>query len=116
MSLLGQMGGVSAGPTTDVEDVSRCRWQMTVQQLQGPGVLESRRSPGNESRLLATLCVELQQVLVTGLLPRPGQRAAFFTSALIFLASASVRSVSAHEVGHIVPWSRAASSLKPNVA
>src|SRR5919204_2443918 len=44
------------------------------------------------------------------------QRTAFFTSAAIFLSSAGVNSLSAHEVGHIVPSSRFAESLKPNVA
>jgi hypothetical protein len=44
------------------------------------------------------------------------QLTAFFTSAAIFFSSAAVSSVSAKEVGHMVPSSRFASSLKPNVA
>jgi len=41
---------------------------------------------------------------------------ALLSSATIFFSSTSVRSVSANEVGHIAPWSRVASSLKPKVA
>jgi hypothetical protein len=48
-------------------------------------------------------------------LPSP-QLTAFFTSAPILASSAAVNSVSAKEVGHMVPSSRFASSLKPNVA
>ncbi len=44
------------------------------------------------------------------------QLTAFFTSAPILASSAAVNSVSAKEVGHMVPSSRFASSLKPNVA
>ncbi len=44
------------------------------------------------------------------------QLTAFFTSAPILASSAAVNSVSAKAVGHIVPSSRFALSLKPNVA
>src|SRR5918998_66731 len=44
------------------------------------------------------------------------QLTAFFTSAAILASSAAVNSVSAKEVGHMVPSSRFASALKPNVA
>jgi hypothetical protein len=44
------------------------------------------------------------------------QLTAFFTSAPILASSAAVSSVSAKEVGHMVPSSRFAVSLKPNVA
>src|SRR5688572_19174027 len=44
------------------------------------------------------------------------QLTAFFTSSPIFFSSAAVSFVSAHEVGHMLPSSRFASSLKPNVA
>ena len=44
------------------------------------------------------------------------QLTAFFTSAAIFAASASVSFVSPHEVGHMVPSSTFAFSSKPNVA
>ena len=44
------------------------------------------------------------------------QLTAFFTSAAIRASSAAVNSFSAKEVGHIVPSSRFAASLKPNVA
>src|SRR5678815_1700609 len=44
------------------------------------------------------------------------QRAAFFTSAAIFASSAAVNFVSAYEVGHMLPSSKLALSLKPNVA
>ena len=40
----------------------------------------------------------------------------FFTSSPIFFSSAAVSFVSAQDVGHMVPSSRLASSLKPNVA
>ena len=44
------------------------------------------------------------------------QRTAFLTSALIVFSSAAVSFVSAKEVGHMLPSSRFAVSLKPNVA
>jgi hypothetical protein len=44
------------------------------------------------------------------------QLTAFFTSAPILASSAAVNSVNAKEVGHMVPSSRFASALKPNVA
>ncbi len=44
------------------------------------------------------------------------QLTAFFTSATILASSAAVNFVSAKDVGHMVPSSRFASSLKPNVA
>jgi hypothetical protein len=44
------------------------------------------------------------------------QLTAFFTSAPIFLSSEAVTFFSAKEVGHISPWSRFASALKPSVA
>jgi hypothetical protein len=44
------------------------------------------------------------------------QLTAFFTSAAIFASSAAVSSFSAKEVGHMLPSSRFAESLKPNVA
>src|ERR671934_2746454 len=44
------------------------------------------------------------------------QLAAFFTSAPILASSAAVNSFSAKAVGHMVPSSRFALSLKPNVA
>lgn len=44
------------------------------------------------------------------------QRTAFFTSAAICASSAGVSLVSAKLVGHMVPSSSLASSLKPNVA
>src|SRR5574341_374635 len=44
------------------------------------------------------------------------QLTAFFTSAAIFASSAAVNFFSAKEVGHMLPSSRFASSLKPNVA
>jgi hypothetical protein len=44
------------------------------------------------------------------------QLTACFTSAAILASSAAVSSVSAKAVGHMVPWSRLASALKPNVA
>jgi hypothetical protein len=45
-----------------------------------------------------------------------GQLTACFTSAAILASSAAVSSVSAKAVGHIVPSSRVAPSLKPSVA
>src|SRR5690606_13487870 len=55
--------------------------------------------------------------------PRPGaaglpggQLTAFFTSSAILASVSGVSSVSANAVGHIVPSSRFALSLKPNVA
>ena len=47
---------------------------------------------------------------------RPRQDAALRTSSSIFFTSASVRSVIANDVGHMVPSSRFAGSLKPSVA
>jgi hypothetical protein len=44
------------------------------------------------------------------------QLVAFFTSAPILSSSAAVSSVSAQEVGHMLPSSRFAVALKPNVA
>src|SRR6202171_2539993 len=44
------------------------------------------------------------------------QLAAFFTSAPILASSAAVNAVSAKATGHMVPSSRGAASLKPNVA
>ena len=44
------------------------------------------------------------------------QPTAFFTSATILASSAAVNSFSAKETGHMLPSSRFASSLKPNVA
>jgi hypothetical protein len=44
------------------------------------------------------------------------QRTAFFTSAPILASSVAVNSVSAKEVGHMLPSSRFAVALKPNVA
>src|SRR5260370_34981435 len=44
------------------------------------------------------------------------QLTAFFTSAPILATSAAVNSVSAKAVGHMVPSSRLASCMKPNVA
>ena len=44
------------------------------------------------------------------------QLTALFTSEPILASSAAVNSVSAKAVGHMVPSSRFASSLKPNVA
>ena len=44
------------------------------------------------------------------------QLTAFFTSAPILASSAAVNSVSAKDVGHMVPSSRFASALKPKVA
>ena len=44
------------------------------------------------------------------------QLTAFFTSALILASSVAVNSVSAKEVGHMLPSSRFAAALKPNVA
>ncbi len=43
------------------------------------------------------------------------QFTAFFTSRAIFASAAAVNSFSAKEVGHMVPSSRFAASLKPNV-
>jgi hypothetical protein len=51
--------------------------------------------------------------------PRPrswAQLTAFFTSALILASSAAVSFVSAKEVGHMLPSSRFAEALNPNVA
>ena len=45
-----------------------------------------------------------------------GQLTAFFTSPAIFASSAGVNSFSAKEVGHMLPSSRFAVALKPNVA
>src|SRR5215217_7334882 len=50
------------------------------------------------------------------MLPCCPQLTAFFTSAASRASSAAVNSVSAKEVGHMVPLSRFATSLKPNVA
>src|SRR5579863_8429757 len=47
---------------------------------------------------------------------RPLQPTAFFTSATILTSSEAVNSFSAKPTGHIVPSSRFALSLKPNVA
>ena len=44
------------------------------------------------------------------------QLTAFFTSLPIFASSAAVNSFSAKEVGHMLPSSRFAAALKPNVA
>src|SRR3989344_530753 len=44
------------------------------------------------------------------------QLTAFFTSAVIFASSAAVNLFRAKEVGHILPSSRFARSLNPNVA
>src|SRR5207245_11121361 len=44
------------------------------------------------------------------------QLTAYFTSVLIIAASVGVNSFNAKAVGHMSPWSRFASSLKPNVA
>jgi hypothetical protein len=44
------------------------------------------------------------------------QLTAFFTSAAILFSSAGVSSLSAKKVGHMLPSSRFAESLKPNVA
>ena len=41
---------------------------------------------------------------------------AFLTSVRSFFSSAAVRSFSAKAIGHMVPWSRFALSLKPNIA
>ncbi len=41
---------------------------------------------------------------------------AFFTSVRIFVSSAAVKFLSANATGHMVPWSRFALSLKPNIA
>jgi SnoaL-like polyketide cyclase len=48
--------------------------------------------------------------------PRPPQLTALFTSALILASSAAVNSFRAKEVGHMLPSSRFAVALKPNVA
>src|SRR5688500_9247109 len=55
-------------------------------------------------------------ILVVGLSSGWAQLTAFFTSAPILASSAAVNSFSAKEVGHMVPSSMFASSLKPNVA
>jgi hypothetical protein len=47
---------------------------------------------------------------------RQRQEAALRTSSSIFFTSASARSVIANDVGHMVPSSRFAGSLKPSVA
>ncbi len=44
------------------------------------------------------------------------QRTAFFTSAAIVFSSAAVSSFKANAIGHIVPLSRFAESLKPSIA
>jgi hypothetical protein len=44
------------------------------------------------------------------------QLTAFFTSAAMLFSSAAVSRLSANEVGHMLPWSRFADSLKPNDA
>ena len=45
-----------------------------------------------------------------------GQLTAFLTNAAILASSAAVSFVSPHDVGHMLPSSSFASSLKPNVA
>ena len=78
-----------------------------------------RRKRLDERAFLARyveLRTELARRFPAAVEPEAVELTAFVTSAAIFFSSAAVSEVSANEVGHMVPSSILAASLKPRVA